>query len=113
METGGRARATTNSTVIFVPNTKGGLLVGKLREDEDRMAGVTGFRIKLQEAGGSKLIDSFDKDLGKGQHCGRKPCPPCDKRQICRSRNLVYESSCMTCNPVSSLQENQEGPTYA
>ena len=47
METGGIARATTNSTVIFVPNTKGGMLVGKLREDEDRMAGVTGFRIKL------------------------------------------------------------------
>ena len=69
-----KSKNTTNSTVIFVQSTKGGLLVGKLREDEDRMAGVTGFRIKFQEAGGSKLIDSFDKDLGKGQHCGRKPC---------------------------------------
>ena len=84
--------------------------MGKLREDEDRMAGVTGFRIKLQEAGGSKLIDSFDKDLGKGQHFGRKTCHYTNKRQNCRSRNLVYESSCMLCNPVSSRQEDQVGP---
>ena len=50
---------TTNSIVVFIPSTRGGLLVGKLREEEDRMAGLTGFRIKFQEAGGSKLIDSF------------------------------------------------------
>ena len=90
---------TTNSTVFFISSTKGGLLVGKLREEEDKMAALTGFRIKFQEAGGSKLVDSFEKDLGKGKHCERKPCPPCDssdKRQNCRRRNLVYESSCLT-----------------
>ena len=59
------------------------------------MAGVTGFRIKFQEAGGSKLIASFDKDFGKGQHFGRKTCDYTNKRQNCRSINLVYESSCM------------------
>ena len=60
---------TSNSTVVFIPSTRGGLLVGKLREEEDRMAGLTGFRIKFQVAGGSKLIDSFDNDLGKCKHC--------------------------------------------
>jgi hypothetical protein len=78
--------------LVFIPSTKGGLLVGKLREEEDRMAAFTGFRVKFQEAGGSKLIDSFEKDWDKGKHCGRKPCPLCDnsdKRQNCRSRNLV------------------------
>ena len=47
--------------------------------------------------------------MGKRIHCGRKPCPPCDstdKRQNCRSRNLVYESSCRICNPLSSQQEH-------
>ena len=34
---------TTNSTVVFIPSTKGGLLVGKLREEEDRMAALTVF----------------------------------------------------------------------
>ena len=41
------------------------------------------------------------------------PCDSSDRRQNCRSRNLVYESSCMICNPVSSWQEvdgNQGGP---
>ena len=98
-----------NTTVVFVPSTRGGLLVRKLKEEEDRMADITGFRIKFQEAGGSKLINCFDKDLGKGLHCGRTPCPPCDstdKRQNCRSRNLVYESSCRICNPLSSQQEH-------
>ena len=96
-----------NTTVVFVPSTRGGLLVRKLKED--RMADITGFRIKFQVAGGSKLINCFDKDLGKGLHCGRTPCPPCDstdKRQKCRSRNLVYESSCRICNPLSSQQEH-------
>ena len=54
------------------------MLVRKLNEEEDRMADLTGFRIKFQEAGGSKLVNCFEKDLGKGQHCGRKPCPPRD-----------------------------------
>ena len=58
------------------------------------MAEMTGFCIKYQEAGGNVLVNSFDKDLGKGLHRGRSPCPPCnstDKRENCRSRNIVYE----------------------
>jgi hypothetical protein len=41
------------ATVVFVPGTKGGLLVRKLRE-RDEMAALTGFKIKYQEAGGKK-----------------------------------------------------------
>jgi hypothetical protein len=57
--------------VVFVPSTKGGLLVGKLREEEDKMAGLTGFMIKFQDPGGSKLIDSFEKDMGNGHGQGK------------------------------------------
>ena len=98
------------STVVFVPSTKGSILIKSLKEDEQsRMAEMTGFKIKFQEAGGSVLANSFDKDLGKGKHCGRAPCPPCDssdKRVNCRSRNIVYESKCRECNPVSSQKED-------
>ena len=98
------------SSVIFVPSTRGGLLLRRLKEKEDQMSDLTGFKVKFQEAGGSKLINSFEKDLGKGKHCGRKPCPPCDTggdlRQNCRNRNLLYESCCLACNP-SSLQEEK------
>ena len=51
--------------VVFVPSTKSGLLVRKLREREEEMAALTGFKIKYQEAGGKKLINSFEKDLGE------------------------------------------------
>ena len=66
------------STVVFVPNTRAGLLLRKLRESEERMSNVTGFRIRFQEAGGSQQRNSFSTDLGKGNRCGRVPCPPCD-----------------------------------
>ena len=108
-----RNKNTTNTTVVFVPSTKGGLLVKKLKEEEDRMAEVTGFRTKFQEAGGSKLINCFEKDLGKGQNCCRNSCPPCDSSdriQNCRSRNLVHESSCRICHPASSQKEADGQP---
>ena len=89
--------------VEIVPNTKGGTLTRKLREIEDELSSVTGFRIKFKEAGGRQLQNLFNTDLGAGIHCGRTLCPPCDmngdKRGTCRSRNMLYESRCLICNP--------------
>ena len=92
------------TTVIFVPNTPGGLLIRKLREKEDELSRLTGFKIKFQEAGGSKLANSFSTELARGKHCGRDPCPSCDsnveeRRPNCRSKNILYESICALCNP--------------
>ena len=55
------------ATVVFIPSTKGRLRVRKMRDREEEMAALTGFRIKYQEAGGEQLITSFEKDLGKGR----------------------------------------------
>ena len=60
------------STVIFIPNTKSGTLVRKLREREAVMKKLTGFWIKFQESGGSQLRNSFSLELGKVKHCGRE-----------------------------------------
>jgi hypothetical protein len=77
------------STVVFVPKTRGGILVRKLREREAVMKELTGFGIRFQEAGGSQLKNSFSLALGKGEHCGRL-CPPCtsnaEKRKKRRKR---------------------------
>ena len=54
------------TTVVFVLSTKGSVLLMSLKEEEDKMAEMTGFRIKYQEACGNVLVTSFDKDLGKG-----------------------------------------------
>ena len=97
-------------TVVFVPSTKGGILTRKLREREEVLAGLTGFRIRFQEAGGTQLANMFSTDLAKGKHCGRKVCPTCtssdDKKPNCRARSLLYESSCTLCNPVQERKKS-------
>ena len=102
------------ATVVFVPSTRGSTLLRSLREEEDKMTEMTSFRVMFQEVGGNLLVNAFDKDLGRGQHCGRVPCPPCDtteKRVNCRNRNIVYESKCRICNPISSQEEDADQPS--
>ena len=82
------------STVMCVPNTKGAILLKKLKGRENIMSNICGFEVKYVEAGGTQLIRLFNQDLGKGLHCGREVCPPCDttkveKRQHCRTRNIL------------------------
>ena len=109
----GKPKSTTgNDTVVFVPSTRGGILIQSLKDEEDKMAEITGFRVKYQEAGGSILANAFDKNLGSGRTCGRANCPPCletDGKVNCKARSIVYESQCLVCNPKTSLEEaNQE-----
>ena len=70
--------------------------------------------MKYQEAGGSVLSNAFDKNLGSGQHCGRLACPPCDKpdtkKENCKSRNIVYESKCLVCNPAAGRDDEAVHP---
>ena len=81
------------STVVFVPSTKSGILAKKLRENEEKMSEKTGFKIKFQEAGGTRLEIMFSTDLGKGEHFGRSVCPPCNQnqenRQNCLTQNVL------------------------
>ena len=55
----GGKRGEKNTNEVLLPSTRGGLLVRKLEEDEDKMADMTGFWIKFQTAGGSQLINCF------------------------------------------------------
>ena len=57
------------STMMFLPNTKGGLLLNKMRESEDRLTEMTGFKISYTEAAGTKLGNVFSLDLAKNQPC--------------------------------------------
>lgn len=58
---------------IFVPSTRGSVLIKSIKEDEDDMAR---FQVRYQEAGDSKLTNFFEKNLASGQHFGRVECPP-------------------------------------
>ena len=90
------------STVMFISWTKKGKLIGRLKEEEDRLASLTGFRIKFQEEGGTPLWRQFSTRLETGLQCGRNDCVTCkqddEKRIDCFARSVVYESKCQLCH---------------
>ena len=91
---------------MFVPFTTGSKLAKDLRDAEDKLGGMTGYMLKLVEKAGDKLEDLLTKsNPWQGMDCGRPGCLLCKTKlktgsnlsQDCHTRNLVYESWCMTC----------------
>ena len=95
------ARKIKTSTVMFIPSTRGEVLLKLMQDNEERLAPITQFRIRYLEAGGRKLGDFFSTDLGRGLHCGRQECHCCntggEKRPNCKSQSILYESVCELC----------------
>ena len=92
--------------VMFVPYTRHSELATRLRESEETMCGMTGYKLKIVEKGGTKLVDILHKaNPWAGQHCERAKCMLCTTKQQeakqnsqdCKKRNCVYETSCLTC----------------
>ena len=70
------------------------------------MEAMTGYRLKIVERGGTKLVDILHKaNPWAGRDCKRKRCLMCTSRteegrkdeQDCKKRKLAYETSCRTC----------------
>ena len=80
------------TSVMFVPNTRRGILVNRLKEGEDELARITGFRIKYQEAGGVQLGKMFSTDLARDQPCGRNVCWPCQTSKEGETKNCKARS---------------------
>ena len=101
---------TQASTVMFIPSTKNGILLKMMKENEEKLVEMTGFRVSYAESGGTQLGRYFSTNLASGQPCGREgnKCIPCNrmdtKLQNCKARSIVYESSCEVCNPPSIEQ---------
>ena len=107
---GGEIRTTA---CIFVDQTPGGELAGRLRKSGRRLEQVTGFEIKVVEMGGSKLQHLLpNTNPWSGAKCGRDECVTCgqggEKLPNCFQRNLLYESKCMECDRKTGM-EDQEG----
>ena len=95
-------------SVIFVEHTANGELAKRLQKVEDEMAKTTGFRIRVTENAGSQLRRILpNTNPWHGKDCGRDRCMSCaqgtDKLEDCKRRNILYESSCMECNPPDTL----------
>ena len=52
---------------MFAPSSKGELLTSMMKESEDGLVKMTKFRMKIQEAGGTKLANMFSTDLAAGE----------------------------------------------
>ena len=74
-----------------------------MREVIDRLVGMLGFSVRVTERGGTPLSALLcNKNMWKGQECGRGECRICiqpgERREDCKRSNVLYESECMQCN---------------
>ena len=89
------------SSLMQVPSTEGGLLLQKLVTEEDRLAKLTGYNVKIVERSGVQLVRMFQRVFSPAV-CHWKECPVCstgDGKQNtrCRTHNIVYEAICCEC----------------
>ena len=92
------------TSVLFVEQTRKGELAANLRQVGQRLQELTGFHIKVVERGGSKLSQLLaNTSPWAVGNCGRQGCVTCeqggDKLPPCTKRSILYESTCLDCNP--------------
>ena len=91
-------------SVLFVDQTVvGGELARRLQQVEDRLAGVTGYRVRIADTSGSQLFRLLPSTNPWGQgDCSRPGCYTCsqegEKKVNCKERNIIHESACILCN---------------
>ena len=98
------------STVLYVEFSRGGILLKSMREVTERLESLLEFKVKVTERGGTKLGSILsNKNLWKGQPCGRSSCRPCmqdqPEKEPCCQRNVLYESECGMCNVLGGHKE--------
>ena len=93
-------------SVMFIPYTAHSELATRMRENEEMMKEMTGYRIKIVEKTGVKLVDMLHRaNPWAGEECGRNRCLLCETKkregkknsQDCHKRNCVYQTYCRTC----------------
>ena len=83
----GAARSKIKS-VMFVPFTKHSELASRIRDNEERMEQMTGYKLKIVERGGTKLVDILHKaNPWAGEDCERKNCLLCRTKRLEGKKN--------------------------
>ena len=69
-------------SVMFLPYTAHSELATMLRESAKKLETMTGFRLKIVEKVGMKLVDILHKaDPWVGEDCGRRKCLLCQTKK--------------------------------
>ena len=91
-------------SVIFVPHTNRSELAKRWRERLEVFEKIGSIKLKVVERTGSKLVDLLHKsNVWSDQDCQRQDCILCkscteeEKKGRCKSRNVIYETYCETC----------------
>ena len=86
---------------LFIQATEGSSLVALLKEEEEKLGGIVGWRYKVVERGGTMVKQLLTRsNLFSGEPCGRSKCEACrnaEKPPNCRRRGIMYETACMEC----------------
>ena len=105
-------------SVIFVQQTRGSGLAKKMREEEEMLEKLTGYRLKVVERAGDSLEGLLHKsNPWSGADCAREKCLLCETKkehpkyenQNCSKRNVVYETWCETCRLEEEERNGKEG----
>ena len=89
------------SSLVQVPSTKDAKLLKALIKLETKLAGITGYNVKITEKPGIPLARLFQRTYSP-ESCHWLNCPVCvnkeeGKRSRCRASNIVYEAVCLQC----------------
>ena len=95
------------STLLQVPNSKGGRLIKSLARAEHRLATNTRYQVKLIEKSGKPLSKSFNKDISL-KHCHREWYAVCTDSNSkgptkCGIKSVVYSGICDLCEKNSQI----------
>ena len=77
----------------------------KLRVEEEKLAEMTGYKVKILEKAGDRIDRKMIKsDLMEGFDCGRTDCNLCWSKgitgktnQSCSRRSALYRGVCLQC----------------
>ena len=102
-------------SVLFVPQTPGGVLARNTKETLDRLEAVMGYKVKVVERAGTSLQNMFSQtSIWDGMDCGRGECVPCnqggEERPNCTRTSVVYENICLACNPSATKKGELQEP---
>ena len=90
----------------------------RLRQAEEWLAKLTGWRVKIVEKGGRTVKQQLVRSNPWAKsRCEREDCMACNKgdsEQDCFRRNILYENTCLTClkkeQPVERVYVGGELP---
>ena len=90
------------TSIMQVPNSKGGRLLSMLAKAEPRLYKMTGYQVKYVEASGRQLSKSFPKDFSSNK-CFRSKCAVCSNSEakgptLCQVKGVVYSCVCVQCD---------------